>query len=304
MKWKKLGLVYRPKGESDWMHSHAYIPTPFRIDQDTIRLYVAFWDREKVGRIGYVDVDANNPISVKKVSDKPVLDIGDPGMFDDNGVTPGSVVKLGNKVLLYYIGWQIGIKVRYYLFTGLAISEDNGNSFRRFSKVPILDRSHKEPFFRTAPFVIHDNKKFKMWYIAGDKWSLNEGKKMPNYNMRYLESNNGFEWPQSGTVCLDTESKDEFGLGRPYVIKEDHKYCMFFSIRSFTKGYSLGYAESDDGLVWSRKDDELGIGLSKIGWDSQMMSFSSIIDVEDQRYMFYNGNNFGEDGFGVAVMEK
>ena len=35
-----------------------------------------------------------------------------------------------------------------------------------------------------------------------------------------------------------------------------------------------------------------------------MISYPSIIKYEDNVYMFYNGNNYGYDGFGYAVLEK
>ena len=87
MFWKKLGLVYVADGKKDWTISHAFIPTSMILDDRRIRVYVAFLDKHKVGRIGFVDVDAAEPRRVLMVSDKPVLDIGQPGTFDDNGVT-------------------------------------------------------------------------------------------------------------------------------------------------------------------------------------------------------------------------
>jgi hypothetical protein len=33
-----------------------------------------------------------------------------------------------------------------------------------------------------------------------------------------------------------------------------------------------------------------------------MIAYPSVIRCEDRSYMFYNGNGFGEAGFGVAVL--
>src|SRR5699024_9102075 len=120
MGWRKLGRVHVAAGEAPWARSHAFLPTPWMLDEDRIRIYAAFLDEQKVGRVGFVDLDARDPRRVLRVSDRPALDIGADGCFDDNGVTPMQVVSHQGRLLLFYTGWQIGVKVRYYLFTGLA----------------------------------------------------------------------------------------------------------------------------------------------------------------------------------------
>ncbi len=302
--WKKLGLVYVANREQDWAISHAYIPTAMMLDEERIRVYVAFLDSHKVGRIGFVDVDASNPVRILKVSGKPVLNIGKPGAFDDNGVTPICILKQLDRLYLYYVGWQLGVKVRYYLFMGLAISEDGGNSFQRYSQVPILERSDRELFVRSAAYVRCEDDCWKMWYVAGDNWININDKQVPTYNVRYLESADGVNWGKQGRVCLDLANDDEYGFGRPFVIKENNLYKMWYSIRTISKGYRIGYAESLDGKNWVRKDSEVGIDTSDHSWDDQMIHCSCIQKTKYGTYMFYNGNNYGETGFGVAILHE
>ena len=304
MNWKKLGLVYSAGGEQAWAQSHAFLPTSVVLAEDRIRVYAAFLDRERVGRIGFVDVDARDPLRVLGISEQPALDIGIPGTFDESGVTPICIVEDGERIYLYYNGWQLGTKVRYYLFIGLAVSENGGKSFRRCSQVPILDRSDGELFFRTAVHVMRDEGRWKMWYIGGDKWIEAQGKQLPSYNLRYLESSDKAVWRKQGTVCLELANEDEFGFGRPFVMRDREVLTMWYSIRTLSKGYRLGYAESADGLNWIRKDDEVGIGVSESGWDSEMICYSCIQKTKYGTYMFYNGNNYGETGFGVAMLQK
>jgi predicted GH43/DUF377 family glycosyl hydrolase len=304
MYWKKLGLVYVANGEQSWTTSHAYIPTSMMLDEETIRVYVAFLDRENVGRVGYVDISAKNPLEILKVSDRPVLDIGELGTFDDNGVTPICILKSGSKIYMYYVGWQVGVKVRYYLLTGLATSDDGGETFLRHSRVPVLERSDKELFVRTAAHVHQDDDKWKIWYVAGDKWIDVNNKQVPTYNLRYLESKDGINWGKEGKVCLDLDPESEYGFGRPFVIKENDLYKMWYSIRSVNKGYRIGYAESLDGINWNRQDNRVGIDVSEQGWDSEMICFSCIQKTKYGSYMFYNGNNYGETGFGVAQLQE
>jgi hypothetical protein len=298
--WEKLGLVYAPDGSTPWATTHAFIPTSWMIDAERIRVFVAFLDPERVGRIGFVDVCASDPRKILRVSEEPALDVGRPGTFDDNGVTPISVVEHEGRLYLYYVGWQLGVQVRYYLFVGLAVSTDGGERFSRYSEVPLLDRSDGELFVRTAAHVLRDGTGWRMWYIAGDKWIDVGGRSVPTYNMRHLESDAPTAWGRTGRVCLDLADQDEYGFGRPFVVNEGGLFKMWYSIRSRTKGYRLGYAESEDGIHWHRKDDQVGIDVSPDGWDSEMVCFGCVQPTRYGTYLFYNGNNYGETGFGVA----
>jgi hypothetical protein len=170
--------------------------------------------------------------------------------------------------------------------------------------VPVLDRADGELFFRTAATVLRDEGRWKMWYIGGGEWIDVGGKEMPRYNLRYLESDRLDRWGAPGRVVMDVAGGDEFGFGRPYVVKEGGTYRMWYSSRTVSKGYRIGYAESADGLAWTRRDDLAGIDVSASGWDSEMICYSCIQPTPFGTYMFYNGNNYGETGFGVAVLEE
>jgi sucrose-6-phosphate hydrolase SacC (GH32 family) len=303
MKWTKHGLIYAPDGRLPWAKHYAFPPTPYFLGDGRLRLYCAFCDAHTVGRVGYVDVDPADPKRVLAVSERPVLDIGEPGCFDENGLLPTSVVPVGDKLYLYYVGYQLGMKVRYYQFQGLAVSEDGGVTFRRRRRTPVLDRSDAEPHHRTSAFVMRDGGRFKAWYVGGDRWTEVNGKSLPVYSIKYLESDDGEHWDPTGEPCVNLKSDDEHALGRAWVLKGDRLWRMFYSSRTRSKGYRLGYAESADGRRWTRKDDEVGIDVSPDGWDSQMIAYSSVVPYRDKVYLFYNGNNCGQTGFGYAVLE-
>ena len=88
MRWIKKGLIYGPDGKSRWAQQSALQPTPLLRPDGVIRIFVGLRSHEGVSRIGFVDVSADNPAEVISVSPEPVLDIGIPGAFDENGVVP------------------------------------------------------------------------------------------------------------------------------------------------------------------------------------------------------------------------
>ena len=81
---------------------------------------------------------------------------------------------------------------------------------------------------------------------------------------------------------------------------------MWYSYRGqpSIKTYRIGYAESTDGINWARMDDKAGIDVSESGWDSQMVCYPFVFDHQGERYMLYNGNDYGKTGIGLAVLEQ
>ena len=307
MRWNKLGLVYGPDGSMPWAKSHAMIPTPFRLNAEVIRVFVTFCDANGVGRPGYVDVSANNPLNVLDVSQKPLLELGKPGTFDENGLLTCSVTDLGNgKLFMYYVGFELGMKIRYRLLTGLAISEDGGNTFSRYSPTPVLERSATEFYFRAGPYCLYKSQRYRLWYVAGSEWIDLGGKSMPVYDIRYTESDDGIHWPNKGEVKIAITEPDEHGFGRPCVIaKPAGGFRMFYSVRRRSFGaYRLGYAESSDGYTWQRMDNKLNLDVTAGSFDSDAIMYAAPLEIGGKLYVFYNGNEFGRAGFAVAILDS
>lgn len=305
MRWRKLGLVGHAICDNGWRFSHAMVPTPIdRPNLGVIRTYVTFLDAGGIGRPGYMDLDRTT-LQVLEVSSSPLIDIGQPGAFDESGVIPTCVVPLDDRhTLMYYVGYELGARFRYRMLTGLAISEDGGESFRRYSQTPILERSDKELLFRCGTFVLREADRFRMWYIAGSEWAHVNGKDLPEYTIKYLESANGLAWEPEGALTLDITSPDEHGFGRPWVVRTLSGYRMFYSVRrkSFA-AYRLGYADSADGRLWERRDENLGLDAGPDSFDDRAIMYAATIELNGLTYCFYNGNDYGRDGFAVAVRE-
>lgn len=303
MNWVKKGLIFNADNLQNWALKGAMIPTPIDLDESTIRVFLTFLDKNGIGRTGYVDLSKENLNEIKGFSKEPIFDIGQKGTFDENGVLTCSVVKSPTGDLyFYYAGFELGTKIRYRLLTGLAITDKIFNLKRRY-EAPVLERTSKELFFRGGPFCIYEDNIYKMWYVAGSSWMEIDGKEMPIYEIKYIESINGVDWPDEGIVCIKIEKDNEHGFGRPYVIKHQEVYKMFYSIRVKSLGYRLGYAESHDGINWLRMDDQINLDVSKSGWDSEMLAYAAVMEINGNLIMFYNGNGFGETGFGYAELE-
>ena len=299
--WEKRGLVFSPRGRVPWAVHSALQPTPVLLDEGTIRVFVGLRDEAGTSRVGFVDVDAADPSAVLGVSEEPVLDRGGEYTFDEHGVVPCAVVDRAGELYLYYAGYRRGTDPRFTVFGGLAVSRDRGRSFERVSRVPVLDRTDGELLFRVLHSILFEGGVWRVWYGAGSRFARgSDGKSLPVYDIRYMESPDGRTFPRHGRTCL-TLRGDEYRVGRPYVIRAGSAYQMYFCAGSERTGYRLAYAESPDGVAWDRRDEDLGLDVSPAGWDSEMMAYPAVVRAPGGTYLFYNGNKYGYDGFGYAV---
>jgi hypothetical protein len=310
MTWLKRGLIYAPKGEYYWNKTHASVPVVDAVSDRRWRIYFAARDNENRSHTSFVEVEAGNPGHVLYEHPEPILPLGQLGTFDDCGIMPSWIVNNGNEKYLYYIGWTVRRTVPFHNSIGLAISKDGGRSFERFSEGPLFDSTYREPYFSGTSCVLVEGRVWKNWYLSCTKWEAINGRPEPFYHLKYAESVDGVKWRREGVVAIDFKSKDEAGIVKASVLRED-VYKMWYSHRNASNyrtskenSYRIGYAESPDGIRWTRRDELAGIDVSDEGWDSEMIEYPHVIKAGGQKYLFYNGNGFGRSGFGYAISEE
>jgi hypothetical protein len=283
-----------------WARKYASFPTAERISADVVRVYFTGLDEHQRGRGGYVDLSAWDLTKILSVSSDPVLDIGEIGDFDDSGANPFSVIAYRGRKMMYYQGWQRLARSPYAVFTGLAISDANSAKFQKAAHTPILERTEEERHMRAAPFVMAESARLQMWYVASSQWRYRDSQLYYNISISHGVSEDGVTWKTLPCIGLETDPEREYAVGRPTVLRDGDLYRMWYSIRAFDRPYAIGYAESQDGVVWERKDDKAGLTRSESGWDSEMICYPFVIRIGDRTVMFYNGNHHGESGFGCA----
>ncbi len=305
-KWKKLGLLFQVSGDLPWRMSHAAVPTVQKLSDGQIRVYYSPRDKQQRSYIGTFEVNLAAPTRALAVATTPVLSPGELGCFDDSGVMPAWVMEREGKTFLYYIGWNLGVTVPFSNFTGLAIAERGSLDFKRYSPAPIANRDRHDPFFFTTPCLLWDGDHYKIWYIAAVKWELLDGKPHHHYLIKFDRSDDGIQWRREPKIAIPFQNGLEYAITRPCVIKESGLYKMWYSFREQLNQpfYRIGYAESKDGENWTRKDSEVGLTPSASGWDADSVEYAYVFDALNQRFMLYNGKEYGRTGIGIAVLEQ
>ena len=308
MSWQRYGRVFIPKPINGQGGSHAQVPTTL-VYEKCIRVFYA--DRNKDGKsyTTYVDLDRSDLTTVIYRHTRPILPFGDVGAFDDDGVMPSFALRQDGVVWLYYSGWNRGVTVPYRNSVGIAVSYDDGTTFERLFKGPVLDRTPYEPHIAVTPTIVRIDNIWRMWYISGLRWKLVNGRREPIYVIKNAHSEDGVNWMRPNKICIPQTSNDE-AFSRPSVVKDRDLYRMWFCARSSVDycdgvgSYRIGYAESKDGDNWVRMDDKHGLPVSDDPWEMKMTCYPFVQKIDGKIVMYYNGNGFGATGFGCAILSE
>lgn len=300
--WLKQGCILEAS-EKNWWMSHYCGPAFVDVINDELIMYVVGRDKYGVSRIGIVKLDPNEPTKVLSTSADPILDVGLPGCFDESGVSYPWLFKHDNDIFLYFVGWQAGGLGGFQTNIGLAKYDHILKEFIRVSRAPIIDRIDEEPICTGSLSVKYTNDHYRMWYTCFDRWEhqAEESSYKHFYRILTCTSKDGVNWDRPGKVAIDFSDENNHVIAKPQVISENGIHRMWYSYRGDT--YQIGYAESHDLVNWVRKDCEFQF-INKLdnGFDSEMQEYAFIFDVNNKRYMVYNGNGYGKSGVGLAEL--
>jgi hypothetical protein len=220
-----------------------------------------------------------------------------------------SVIRNGSEVRAYYAGWTRCESVPFNVAIGMATSLDEGRTFTKLGKGPVLSYSLDEPFVLSGPKIRLFNGVWYLWYIAGQKWKMVSGRAEPVYKIRMARSTDGVHWVKENKDIIESRIEEDEAQASPDVFFANGKYHMFFcyryscDYRGKENGYRIGYASSLNLTDWIRDDTKAGIEVSEDGWDSEMISYPHVFELDGCTYMAYLGNQVGRHGFGLAVLD-
>ncbi|MEC5385607.1 hypothetical protein VVD49_07715 [Uliginosibacterium sp. H3] len=312
--WKKLGKVFVPQEITGrpWLSEFAQAPATLIMD-DAVRIYFscrpqADANGQYVSYSAWVDLDRTDLFKIKRVSESPILPLGKVGEFDEFGTYPVSVTRDKGLVRAYYAGWTRCESVPFNVAIGVALSRDGGCTFEKQGNGPVLGHTLDEPFVISGPKIRRFNDQWQLFYIAGRKWKMVDGRAEPVYKIRLATSPDGLVWHKHNQDLIPSRIEEDEAQASPDVIYANGKYHMFFCYRRSShyrgkqNGYRIGYASSADSITWTRDDTKAGIDVSEEGWDAEMVSYPHVFELDGKTYMAYLGDQVGRYGFGLAEL--
>lgn len=296
--WEKLGCLLKPGFGLKWLESHSGPSFVLPNHQNTeLEIYITGRDSLNRSHIGKAKLDLVN-LKISDISENPIFTLGVPGTFDESGVCYPCIVPYREKLYMYYVGCIPSVLTPFQADLGLAIQSRPGSEFLRHSNAPILPRTNDDPLGTGSSFILFENGRWRMWYTCFLGWGKTPTEPKHWYSIKYAESCDGINWVRNSEICIPFRDEKEFCIARPSVLKRNGVYHMWYSSRG--ERYRIGYAISDDGIHWNRHDQEGGLSLSASGWDSLEQSFSHVFEYQSSLYMIYCGNNYGNEGLGLA----
>lgn len=317
-KWQKKGLIFDPtfhKNRPEWMVNFAQAPNVIIFDE-FVRVFFCCRpapseNNQFVSYCAYVDLDRKDLFKVIKISNQPVLSLGGLGSFDEFGTYPVSVMRDADDIVAIYGGWSRCESVPFNISLGLARSKDGGVSFQKYGTGPVLSHSPDEPFTVTSPKIRRYGDTWYLAYTAGRRWILGEdGRPEIIYKLRIATSADGINWSRLNRDIVESKLGEDEAQACPDIIFANGKYHMFYCYRhgldfrdNKARSYRIGYASSLDMLNWHRDDAMIDIDISENEWDSEMVAYPTVFELDGSFYMLYAGNGVGKTGFGLAKLE-
>lgn len=319
MRWIRRGKIFDPTDHALPLGCREFAQSPQALVlPDRVRIYFSTRAVDPVGgkylsHIAFVEMSRDLK-EIIRVSESPVIPLGDLGCFDEHGIFPMSLLPHDGVIYGYTCGWSRRVSVSVETAIGLAVSRDGGLTFQRTGPGPVMSASPNEPCLVGDGFVRVIGGVFHMWYIFGTGWKRFHPDAAPDrtYKIGHATSQDGLHWEKEDgrRIIPDRLGPDE-SQALPTVIGIDGRHHMFFCYReSFDfrtaagRGYRIGHAWSDDLRDWTRDDDDPGLEGAPGDWDGEMQCYPHVFECDGAIYLLYNGDAFGRRGFGLAELER
>jgi hypothetical protein len=295
--WKAMGEFYQPDESISWMGGGAGAFFAMPHGKDTVRLFLTGRDKTIRTRIGIVTLHWTDRPRVIDIAPEPVIELGDLGNFDMDGVSYPWMVEHEGALFMYYVGWnRLGGEIPFRNQIGLAVSEDGGKSFRRVTKAPLLPLTDAESIGSGSHCVERVPGGWRMYYTNFLRWERTPEGPRHYYHIREAHSKDGIHWERPGKVVVDLIPPGEYALGAPDLDVHGDSRVIYFTARGHR--YHLFASVEGKGGNWTRLSSPLEIPRGN--FDSDMQCYPRSLRFQGKTYLLYSGNGYGRAGIGYA----
>jgi len=195
----------------------ALTPVPTEREDGTIRIFLGMRGEDGRSRLGWADVDAEDGTLIATCTD-PICELGTSGSFDENGMILGDIFhdEVSGALCACYVGFSNFPTAKFRAFSGLAMSFDAGESFKRCTAAPWLG---PENGFEAATIVAahslrREGNTWSALVAVGWDWEWIEGAPYPRYQIHSASGRDLMRMDISPTPLVKPRP-DLYRLGRP-----------------------------------------------------------------------------------------
>ena len=303
MSWIKLGRVFNPEARNRHpkLASHSANPLAVPMHGDVYRVFYSGRDAFNRSSVGAFDINLETQEVVCE-HHTPFFVHGEQGSYFEAGVSVGGCYRVGDVVYMLFMGWQNRDGKHWRGDIGRLVVDANFE-LSLFDEVPLLSTSSVDPISLSYPCVLQEKQGYRMWYGSTLQWESEDAEMV--HVIHSATSVDGESWSPQGLAVPFINGRCQ-AFSRPTVLKnQDESLDMWFSYRG-VKGekYKVGHAFSLDSKGWELELSPPGLEASGHGWDSEMVAYPFVIEHRGSRFLFYNGNDYGKTGIGLAVLNE
>jgi predicted GH43/DUF377 family glycosyl hydrolase len=261
-----------------WDDMHVACPSVI-FENDTFKMWYIGDDGNNI-RIGYA-TSLDGVSWIKDYIHSPVLDVGNPGEWDDETVTFPSVVFVNG---IYHM-WYAGFPNSSVCDIGHATSPD-GLVWTKDPDNPVLEQGPAgswDSYWVDTPFIIFENDTFHLWYSGGSGSDAQIG-------YATTTNPNGKSWTkQSNPVLSPTSGNWDWPrVECPSIATYNDIFYMFYSGGTFEQ-HDIGFATSTDKVTWYKDPNPCLIRGFAGTWDDYDIMASYVIYDGNEYKMWYCG---------------
>jgi hypothetical protein len=105
-----------------------------------------------------------------QLNDDPVLELGERGASDFNGVSYPWLLKTPNAERLYNTRRFLDYHISFISDLGVAERVDPEEQFKRYSRSSIFPRTNEKPYGTGSVCVLNNRDQLQMWYTSFVSW--------------------------------------------------------------------------------------------------------------------------------------
>ncbi|MCA9232361.1 MAG: hypothetical protein KDA57_17060 [Planctomycetales bacterium] len=207
----------------------------------------------------------------------PVVQLGEPGAFDDTHLLAPCVGFENGLYRMWYCGSSGKVAERVY-HLGLA-SSDDGKSFQRLASHPVFSFGDDQHSILTPAMlrnsrgeVIREDGQLRMWFSA-----THFAGPTGLHTLHETNSSDGVAWSEPSPPQLDH-------VYAPTILKEDTIYRMWY-VDVSTSPWLIRHAESPDGKHWQvRPQPVLVIDQA---WEQSRLFYPYVVKADGVYLMWY-----------------
>jgi len=297
-------LIITPDRSVWWMSSHvssAFLMAPDNSEMsDILKLIVTGRCKRGMSRLGEITLNYNREtqaISLKEISESPLIELGELGTFDHRGMSYPFFIEHKKQSFLFYSGWKLTLDTKFENNLGLLKFDKTQKKWRRISRAPIFPLDNIDPLgigSVTLTFNDHDQL-YYMFYTSFLSWKSAGNHE---YTVRLARTKNLVNWEKSKKTLI--QNNDELhSICRANFFSESIVVCARgsqYSLYQLKTKVSLHNLFNES--ISISEFQKITPKVKEKGF-SEEQSYPHISNVFGKTFLLFNGSGFGKSGLCI-----